>query len=185
MPLFSRHAEPVQQQAPVHEEPPKRGLFGGRRSSPAPAPMNDGRTTRSTPTGHRTSPERGRTSGGIFRRSTDASNPNNFNTSSRDTSGHRGGGGGGGLLHRGFGKHNNPELDPSIVQAREHVMGAEAAEREAERALITARESIRSAQEEVRRLEIEAKEEARMAKIKQHHAKEVSKRGKMLGKLTH
>lgn len=74
------------------------------------------------------------------------------------------------------------ELDPSIVQARERVMSAEAAEREADRALVTARESVREARDHVRRLEIEAKEEARRAKIKQYHAREVSKRGKQLGR---
>jgi hypothetical protein len=76
-------------------------------------------------------------------------------------------------------------MDPSIVQAREHVMGAEIAERDADRALMAARESVRGAHEEVRRLELEAQEEARRAKIKQHHAKEVSKRGKALGRFGH
>ncbi|KUI56022.1 hypothetical protein VP1G_10794 [Cytospora mali] len=61
-------------------------------------------------------------------------------------------------------------------------MGAEAAERDADRALELARREVRDAREEVRRLELEAKEEARRAKIKQYHAKEVSKRGKALGR---
>lgn len=85
------------------------------------------------------------------------------------------------LLHR-FGRGSNEELDPSIVQARERVMGAEAAEREADRVLELARREVREAREHVKRLEIEAKEEARLARIKQYHAKEVSKRGKALGR---
>lgn len=73
-------------------------------------------------------------------------------------------------------------MDPSIVTARERVMGAEAAEKEADRALQAARESVAAARADVRRLEEEAKEEARRAKIKQYHAREVSKRGKALGR---
>lgn len=106
-----------------------------------------------------------RSSGGVFRRSTDAS-----------ASGRHG------ILHRSFGNGAIAELDPSIVQARERVMIAENAEREADRALIAARESVREAREHVRRIELEAEEEARRAKIKQHQAREVSKRGKQLGR---
>ncbi|KAK0654851.1 hypothetical protein B0T16DRAFT_383863 [Cercophora newfieldiana] len=185
MPLFSRHTEPEPAPAPepvyeqppkkhglfgsrrsqevapapvqpVHEERPKRhGLFGGRRS-PSPSPSSSTRNTSST---RRTSPDR---DGGIFRRSTDASSR-------------------GGILHRSFG-NGNADLDPSIVQARERVMGAEAAERDADRALIAARESVREAREHVRRLELEAEEEARRAKIKQYQARDISKRGKQLGR---
>ncbi|KAK1758043.1 hypothetical protein QBC47DRAFT_294477 [Echria macrotheca] len=160
MPLFSRHSEPVEEPAPqpVHEERPKRrGLFGGNRS-PSPTPSSSTRNTVST---QGTSPDR---SGGVFRRSTDASS-------------HRGG-----ILHRSFGNGAIAELDPSIVQARERVMNAETAEREADRALMAARESVREAREHVRRLELEAEEEARRAKIKQYQAREVSKRGKQLGR---
>ncbi|KAI1130016.1 hypothetical protein F5Y10DRAFT_236814 [Nemania abortiva] len=87
------------------------------------------------------------------------------------------------VLSRTFGHGNsNPDIDPSILQARERVMGAENAEREADRALAAARQRVAEAREEVKRLEIEAAEEARRAKIKQYHAKEVSKRGKQLGR---
>lgn len=61
-------------------------------------------------------------------------------------------------------------------------MSAEAAEREADRVLELARREVREARDEVKRLELEAKEEARLAKIKQYHAREVSKRGKALGR---
>ncbi|KAI0101293.1 hypothetical protein F4814DRAFT_432903 [Daldinia grandis] len=88
------------------------------------------------------------------------------------------------VLQRTFGHGNstNPDMDPSIVQARERVMQAEAAERDADRALESARVRVREARAEVKRLELEAAEEARRAKIKQYHAREVSKRGKQLGR---
>lgn len=88
---------------------------------------------------------------------------------------------GGSLLHK-FRGGSNEELDPSIVQARERVMSAEAAERDADRALELARREVREAREEVKRIEIEAKEEARRAKIKAFHAKDIGKRGKALGR---
>ncbi|KAM3562712.1 hypothetical protein ARSEF4850_002640 [Beauveria asiatica] len=65
--------------------------------------------------------------------------------------------------------------DTSILRAREHVMGAEAAEEE------EADQALDAAREHVWRLEEEAEADARRARIKQHHAAEVSKRGKMLG----
>jgi hypothetical protein len=168
MPFFSRNTEPVEE-PPVVEEPPKKhGLFSRNRSpSPAPSNRTDGtQHTRHTSTTYHTSPDRESSSGGIFRRSTDASSH----------SGRRS------LLHRSFGNGHAAELDPSIVQARERVLGAEAAERDADRALIAARESVRQAREHVKRLELEAQEEARRAKIKQYHAREVSKRGQQLGR---
>ncbi|KAK3311636.1 uncharacterized protein B0T15DRAFT_508178 [Chaetomium strumarium] len=180
MPLFSRHAEPVQQPAPqpVYEEPPKKhGLFGSRRHSPTQVHPNAAADGGYGVNGTRTSsisPEREHHGGGgIFRRST--------NASSSTYGSERGSGG---LLRRSFGHGNGSmaEMDPSIVEARQRVMNAEAAEREADRALIAARESVREAHEHVRRLELEAKEEARLAKIKQHHAKEFSKRGQQLGR---
>ncbi|KAI1337221.1 hypothetical protein F5Y15DRAFT_391820 [Xylariaceae sp. FL0016] len=87
------------------------------------------------------------------------------------------------VLQRTFGNGStNPDMDPSILQARERVMGAENAEREADKALEAARLRVREARAEVKRLELEAAEEARRAKIKQYHAREVSKRGKQLGR---
>ncbi|KAK3331364.1 hypothetical protein B0H66DRAFT_95942 [Apodospora peruviana] len=153
MPFFSR-SEPVEEpaRAPVHEEPPKR--HGGLLGSLRHRDPSPTPTnsTRSTTTTSRTSPD-------------------------RDSSGHRS------LLHRSFGNGSrSAEMDPSIVAARERVMSAEAAERDADRAMIAARESVRQAREHVRRLELEAEEEARRAKIKQYHAREVSKRGHQLGR---
>jgi hypothetical protein len=49
--------------------------------------------------------------------------------------------------------------DPTIIAARERVMNAEAAEREADRALASAKVAVREAREHIRRLEKEAAEE--------------------------
>jgi len=195
MPLFGnrRSEEEVVETVPVQEEPAKRhGLFGSRRErtpspprvvehSPkrstglfgsrrerSPSPSSTIRTSTTsnshhTGTTYHTSPQSNH-GGGLFRRSTDAS-------SGRKS-----------LLQRSFGHGNGVELDPSIVQARERVMNAETAEHQADRALEAARIQVREAREDVRRLELEAKEEARRAKIKQYHAREVSKRGKQLGR---
>lgn len=163
MPFFSRqHEEPEPEPPVVEEEPRKRGLLGSLRREPSPTP------TAQTTSSYRTSRSSTTTSG--------ASLSTNNTTGGRPSRGHS-------LLHKfGRGGADDEELDPSIVQARERVLGAENAEREADRALEMARREVREAREEVRRLEIEAREEARRAKIKAFHAKEVSKRGKALGR---
>ncbi|KAI1472468.1 uncharacterized protein F4812DRAFT_409001 [Daldinia caldariorum] len=154
MPLFSsrRHEEDVVEE-PVNENESKRhGLFGSRHRSPSPA------NTRSSTTNSTTNSSR----------HSDASSPSRHRS----------------VLQRTFGHGNttNPDIDPSIVQARERVMQAEIAERDADRALESARVRVREARAEVKRIELEAAEEARRAKIKQYHAREVSKRGKQLGR---
>lgn len=177
MGLFSRHAESGPQPQPVYEEPPrKQGLFS-RHAEPAPRQQS---AYEEQPAkkhglfgGRHHSPNRDLSTTTRSTRSSVSS------TSPDRTNGH---GSRGGLLHRSFGNGNRDAMDPSILQARERVMSAENAEREADRALMAARESTREAREHVRRLELEAKEDARKAKIKQHHAKEVSKRGKQLGR---
>jgi len=153
MPLFSsRKDEVVEEPAPLPEK--KHGLFGGRHRSPSPTST------------HRTSTSvSSRNSGTSF-----ATAPSNASTGRHHS-----------VLQR-FGMGSNPDVDPSIVSARERVMSAENAEREADRALATARVQVREAREHVKRLELEAAEEARRAKIKQYHAHEVSKRGKQLGR---
>jgi len=60
--------------------------------------------------------------------------------------------GGRGLLHR-------RDEDPTIIAARERVMNAEVAEREADKALASARVAVREAREHIKRLEKEATEE--------------------------
>lgn len=170
MPFFSRREpeEELPPPEPYHEEERKRGpglLSSLRRDrDPSPTPTTSTQatdSTRRTSTTYRTSPTHNDGASSIFSRST--------STSTR----------GGGLLRK-FGA--NEELDPSIIQARERMMSAETAEREADRALELARREVKDAREEVKRLEVEAKEEARRAKIKAYHAKEVSKRGKALGR---
>ncbi|KAL7906482.1 hypothetical protein GGI35DRAFT_458226 [Trichoderma velutinum] len=165
MPFFSRsepEPEPVYQPEPVAEPPSrKHSLFHRNRDV---SPMSSHRTASVASSNGGPGYNAGSNSGGgIFRHSTDSS------AGSRRR----------GLFHRDNG---GMALDPSILQAREHVMHAEAAEVEADRALGEARMRVRAAQDHVWRLEEEAKEEARRAQIKQEQAREVSKRGKGLGR---
>ena len=71
------------------------------------------------------------------------------------------------------------------MNAKQSLANAEAAEREADRALAVARTAVREAREHVARLEREAAEEARLAKIKQGEAKMLGKKGKKLGRHDH
>jgi len=71
------------------------------------------------------------------------------------------------------------------VTARERLLSAEVAEREADRALAQARVAVREARENIKRLEKEAAEEARLARKKQDTAKSLSNRGKHLGRHEH
>ncbi|KAK8061709.1 hypothetical protein PG994_008075 [Apiospora phragmitis] len=169
MPFFSSRKpedEVVEEPAPVHEEHHKRSLFGSRRErsiSPASTTRTNTTTTSHSSNGTVWNDDL------VYHLLTHLVPAPTGRKSS--------------ILHRSFGGGNKSvELDPSIVQARERVMGAEKAEQEADRALNAARVQVREAREEVKRLELEAKEEARLAKIKQYHAAEVSKRGKQLGR---
>jgi len=71
------------------------------------------------------------------------------------------------------------------MNARQRVASAESAEREADRALVQARTAVREARDQVKVLEREAAEEARLAKIKQNQARDISKRAKPLGRHDH
>jgi len=71
------------------------------------------------------------------------------------------------------------------MAARERVMSAEAAERDADRALHHSRLAVKEARDHVKRLEREAAEEARLAKIKQSQAKSISKRASHMGRHEH
>ncbi|PNP45156.1 hypothetical protein TGAM01_v206733 [Trichoderma gamsii] len=172
MPFFSRSEpspEPVYQPQPMAAEPParKHSLFHRNRDvSPVSSHHGSVASSGAGPggfTNNNVNATNGSNSGGLFRHSTDSS-------ASR---GRRS------LFHR---DHGAQALDPSILQAREHVMSAEAAEVDADRALGEARMRVRAAKDHVWRLEEEAKEEARRAKIKQEQAREVSKRGQGLGR---
>jgi len=59
---------------------------------------------------------------------------------------------------------------------------AEDAEKAADKALIQARAAVADAKAHVKRLEAEADEDARLAKIKQHEAHGISMSAKVLGK---
>lgn len=142
-------------------------LFG-RKSEPVPAqqaPVHTHNTRMSTSS-------RGSAGGGLFRRRRSESSVSSSDYEQpRRTSGLRSGGG---LFKR------NTE-DPSIVAARERVLAAEQAERDADIALQQARTSVREAREHVKRLEMEAAAEAKAAKVKQGQAKNLNKRAKPLG----
>lgn len=180
MPFFSRH-EP--EPAPVVEQPPrKHGLFSSRQE-PAPVVQQQQQQPQKKHGlfgSHRDpSPVSSASSTNYNTHNSTHSNGYTNSPTRHSTDGSGSKRHSGGLLSK-FG--GNDHMDPSIVQARERVMGAEAAEREADRALVAARESVRNAREHVRRLELEAEEEARLAKIKQHQAKDISKRGQLLGR---
>ncbi|KAJ5223957.1 hypothetical protein N7468_008499 [Penicillium chermesinum] len=87
----------------------------------------------------------------------------------------------GGSRHRRSSISRHTPEDPSIKAAQERVFRAEAAEREADRALIASKRAVQEARDHVKYLEREAAEEARLAKIKQNQAKSISKRAKPLG----
>ncbi|KAM0263880.1 hypothetical protein ACHAQJ_000915 [Trichoderma viride] len=175
MPFFSRSEpspEPVYQPEPMAAEAPSRkhSLFhrnrdvspiSSHRGSVASSAGGAGPGYNNMNSGSNAGSDSG---GGLFRNSTG---------SSAGSRGRRG------LFHRDNG---STALDPSILQAREHVMQAETAEVDADRALGEARMRVRAAKDHVWKLEEEAKEEARRAKIKQQQAREVSKRGQGLGR---
>lgn len=145
-------------------------------SAPAPAP---------TPARAAEEPHRF----GIFHRrnssGASASTTNSYNAPDRQASVASSNSGGRNFLQKlngGLGSNAIAEMDPSIVGARERVMGAEKAERDADQALAAARVRVREAREEVLKLEREAEEEARRAKLKQRAAHEMSKRGHKLGR---
>ncbi|EGR46267.1 uncharacterized protein TRIREDRAFT_66776 [Trichoderma reesei QM6a] len=179
MPFFSRREpspEPVYHPEPAAEPPSRKHSLFHRNRDRDVSPLSSQRAgSVASSSGGNPGAVNKRDSGGLFRHSTDSSGGS--------SSGRRRGLFGGG--HRdsaGFGGIGSGALDPSIVQAREHVMQAEAAEVEADRALGEARMRVRAAKDHVWRLEQEAKEEARRAKLKQEQAREVSKRGKGLGR---
>lgn len=120
------------------------GLFGHKNNEPTPA-------THAAPARQSTSSSDGSPRRGFFGRGRDPS-PEYNDTRNGSKLSHGSKRSSGGLLHR------NQE-DPSIVDARQRVASAEAAEREADRALVQARTAVRDAREHVKRIEMEAAEE--------------------------
>jgi len=112
--------------------------------------------------------------GSVFgRRSTDNRTDNSSVTTTTNQSQKRGG-------FMGIGGRNI--TDPTILAAREKVTAAEEAEREADRILAAAHQAVLQAREHARKLEIEAEQEARLAKIKQDESKNISQRSGVLGR---
>ncbi|PBK73589.1 uncharacterized protein ARMOST_00410 [Armillaria ostoyae] len=97
---------------------------------------------------------------------------------SSDTTGRRHGGFFGGGRRR-FNSHGN---DPTILAARQKVTDASNAERDADRALSQARNSVKEAREHVKNLEREAREGTKRAKFKQAQSEVVSKTARALGR---
>ncbi|KAK7900798.1 hypothetical protein LTR67_003082 [Exophiala xenobiotica] len=151
------------------------GLFGNKNTDPTPA--THGATT--THPRHSTSSTDGsRERRGFFNKRSDPSPQYTDNSNGLSHAGSKRSSGGG-----LFNRHHNE--DPSILDARQRIASAEAAERDADRALMQARTAVRDAKEHVKRLEREAAEEARLAKIKQQSAKDIGKRAKPLGRHDH
>ncbi|KAH0495959.1 hypothetical protein TgHK011_009482 [Trichoderma gracile] len=177
MPFFSRREpspEPVYHPEPAAEPPSRKHSLFHRNRDRDVSPLSSQRAgSVASSSGGNPGAVNKRDSGGLFRHSTDSSGGGSSSGRRRGLFGHR---------DNSTGLGGSGALDPSIVQAREHVMQAEAAEVEADRALGEARMRVRAAKDHVWRLEEEAKEEARRAKLKQEQAREVSKRGKGLGR---
>jgi len=93
----------------------------------------------------------------LFGRNRDVSPASTTNT--RNTTQKQNSAGSGGSPHRRSGLLHRRDEDPSIIAARERVMSAEAAERDADRALAAAKYAVREAREHIKRLEREAAEE--------------------------
>ncbi|EPS38664.1 hypothetical protein H072_7632 [Dactylellina haptotyla CBS 200.50] len=154
------------------------GLFSTTKE-PEPV-QQDVAPRRSSTLNSRTSSESPRRGGSIFgrhrhdRERDRDSSPDSINT--RRTSSTRGTGSG--FFHR----DRNGAEDASIAGARQRVMDAEVAERDADRALMAAKAAVKDARDQVKALELEAKEEARLAKLKQRAAGDISRRAKPLGK---
>jgi hypothetical protein len=148
MPLFKSNPDERDQADGVHRSrsashknggsPTRKGtLFGGRRRSVSPGP--------STSNSHR---------GGFFHRRS-SSDDSSLGRSGTGTGSVRSGSSGGFFS---FGNHNNSN-DPTILAARQKVQDAEAAEKEADRALMAARAMVKEAKDHVKMLEREAEEE--------------------------
>ncbi|TFK25203.1 hypothetical protein FA15DRAFT_668736 [Coprinopsis marcescibilis] len=119
-------------------------------------------------------------SGGFFNRNRDVDRHSSDDSYSSTSTRNRTVLSNGGFL--GFGRRADLDQDPGIVSARQKVADAEFAEREADRALLQARQTVREAYERVKQLEHEAIEDARRAKAKQAEAKVIHKSAKGLGR---
>ncbi|EGX49216.1 hypothetical protein TWF569_011173 [Orbilia oligospora] len=148
------------------------GLFSTTKE-PEPV-QQDVAPRRSSTMNSRTSSRSPRRHGSIFSRHRDRdSSPDSIGTNRTGSTRASGSG----FFNRGHGNE-----DPSISGARQRVIDAEVAERDADRALMAAKSAVKDARDHVKSLELEAKEQARLAKLKQRAAGDISKRARPLGK---
>jgi len=139
----------------------RRGMFSSRTSPPPTSPQNSS-------TGSRR---------GFFGRRSSSSSNSDRESQRTNTGSTRSGG--------FFGRNRDRSLiqnDPTIIAARQGVNNAEAAEREADQALIQARNKVREARQHVEILEREALQDAQRAKMKQAEAKNVRQSARSLGR---
>jgi hypothetical protein len=99
----------------------------------------------------------------------------------------RSGSTGGGLFHRNHSPEATPMAggrlnDSSIANARQRVAQAEAAERQADQAMMASRAAVAQAREQVKILEREVEAETRHARMKQQEASTISKGASRLGR---
>ncbi|KAL5333800.1 hypothetical protein BJX70DRAFT_379996 [Aspergillus crustosus] len=136
---------------------------------------SSGRSSVDEPTHHHNS------KGGIFgHRGSPSSGYSNTSTTGGTRHGHKTGHGHG--QRNSGGLFNRRSEDPAITAARDRVYHAEEAERAADKALHASRLAVHDARNNVRGLEKDAREEARLATIKQKEARDISKRVKPLGR---
>jgi hypothetical protein len=107
-------------------------------------PLFGRNSAETAPPAHETTVEDSQRRSGLFGRHR---SPESTTTATTTANGHHG------FLHR-------KAEDPSIVAARERVLRAEAAERDADKALLNAKAAVREAREQVKRLGREAAEES-------------------------
>jgi len=77
---------------------------------------------------------------------------------------------------------NRVENDPVIAEAEQRIINAERREREADIALINARQAVKEAREHMARLKAELAEQAKVLKARQGAANDIYKRAKPLGR---
>ncbi|KAM3088644.1 hypothetical protein ACMFMG_000280 [Clarireedia jacksonii] len=99
--------------------------------------------------------------------STVSSSPSSPSTTSHRTS----------LFHK-----NRVEEDPVLAEAEQRIINAERREREADIALINAREAVKEAREHMAKLRTELAEQAKALKARQGAANDMYKRAKPLGR---